>query len=91
MYYVQIIYAIRLCSGCCDVYIYECESLRLASQVKSPYLVSFYGAYIQKKLTMVMEYCPRGTLYDVLKNPNEKISWERVLVFFTQTVQGCNL
>ena len=36
-------------------------------------MVAFYGAYIQKKLTMVMEYCPRGTLYDVLKNPNEEI------------------
>lgn len=58
------------------------------SQIKSPYLVTFYGAYIQKKLTMVMEYCPKGTLYDVLKNSNEEISWERVLVFFTQTVKG---
>jgi hypothetical protein len=37
---------------------------------------------------MVMEYCPRGTLYDVLKDPNEEINWERVLVFFTQTVKG---
>lgn len=35
-----------------------------------------------------MEYCPRGTLYDVLKNPNENISWERVLTYFTQTVKG---
>lgn len=60
----------------------------ILSQVKSPHLVTFYGAYIQKKLTMVMEYCPRGTLYDVLKNPDEDISWERVLIFFTQTVKG---
>jgi len=60
----------------------------ILSQVKSPYLVTFYGAYIQKKLTMVMEYCPRGTLYDVLKNASEIISWDRVLLLFTQTVKG---
>jgi len=37
---------------------------------------------------MVMEYCPRGTLYHVMKDPNEDISWKRVLDFFTQTVRG---
>jgi serine/threonine protein kinase len=55
------------------------------SQIQSPNLVIFYGACIEKKLTMVMEYCPRGTLYHVMKDPNEEIGWKQVLDFFTQT------
>lgn len=34
---------------------------------------------------MVMEYCPKGTLYHVMKDPNEEIGWKRVVDFFTQT------
>lgn len=35
-------------------------------KVNSPYMITFYGAVIEKNLSMVMELCERGSLYDVL-------------------------
>lgn len=35
-------------------------------KVNSPYMITFYGAVIERNLSMVMELCERGSLYDVL-------------------------
>lgn len=41
-----------------------------------------------QKLTMVMEYCERGSLYHVLRNPECLIGWERALDMLEEIVKG---
>jgi serine/threonine protein kinase len=40
-------------------------------KVNSPYMITFYGAVIERNLSMVMELCERGSLYDVLVKVRE--------------------
>jgi len=58
------------------------------SVMKSPYIVGFFGACVEPKICMVMEYCSRGSLYSVLSNPNEEISWERGFKFINEILEG---
>ena len=47
------------------------------SQLRSSYVVEMYGASFRPAQTiMVMEYLPRGSIFDVLNNPEERISWK---------------
>ena len=41
-------------------------------------MVELYGASLrqQSQTIMVMEYLPRGAIFDVLQNPEERISWK---------------
>eukprot|EP01126_Amoeba_proteus_P031110 TRINITY_DN3061_c1_g1_i1.p1 TRINITY_DN3061_c1_g1~~TRINITY_DN3061_c1_g1_i1.p1 ORF type:complete len:866 (+),score=190.17 TRINITY_DN3061_c1_g1_i1:441-3038(+) len=56
-------------------------------KVNSPYMITFYGAVIERNLCMVMELCERGSLYDVLlKTP--KHGWERLLGFARDMAEG---
>eukprot|EP01126_Amoeba_proteus_P034459 TRINITY_DN3434_c0_g1_i2.p1 TRINITY_DN3434_c0_g1~~TRINITY_DN3434_c0_g1_i2.p1 ORF type:complete len:772 (-),score=154.55 TRINITY_DN3434_c0_g1_i2:123-2318(-) len=56
--------------------------------VQSPYIVQFYGASLAEKLTMVMEFCERGSLFDVLKNPECPIGWERAFQMLEEITSG---
>ena len=48
-----------------------------------------FGVCIEhKKLSMVMEYCQRGTLVHVMSDPNIQISFENAMDFFVQAVEG---
>jgi serine/threonine protein kinase len=42
---------------------------RFESQIHSEYVVKFYGLCLEPKLTLVIEYCSRGSLYDVMNDP----------------------
>lgn len=53
----------------------------ILTTVRSPYMVTFYGASVTPKLTMVMEYCSRGSLYHVLNNKQMDLTWEQTLLF----------
>jgi len=56
--------------------------------IRSPYIVHFYGASVKNKLCMVMEYCERGSLYDVLQNENIWIGWDRSFSMLEEIVKG---
>jgi serine/threonine protein kinase len=59
------------------------------SAVDSPYLVAWYGAaLVEGRLTMVMELCSRGSLYDVMKHPACVFNWKRLFTWFTQMIKG---
>jgi hypothetical protein len=51
-------------------------------------VVKLLGVSKHPKLCMVMEYCARGSLYNVLKDETVDITWERVLDFAKQTANG---
>jgi len=53
----------------------------ILTTVRSPYMVTFYGASVTPKLTMVMEYCSRGSLYHVLNNKQMDLNWEQTFAF----------
>merc|ERR1711871_1484218 len=58
------------------------------SSLRSPHVVFFYGACIQPSLCMVLEFCHRGSLYDVLVDPKEDISWRRLFRGAIDTMKG---
>eukprot|EP01087_Luapelamoeba_hula_P000429 TRINITY_DN1031_c0_g1_i1.p1 TRINITY_DN1031_c0_g1~~TRINITY_DN1031_c0_g1_i1.p1 ORF type:complete len:938 (+),score=189.16 TRINITY_DN1031_c0_g1_i1:209-3022(+) len=62
------------------------QEFMMISAIRSPHVVVFYGLSIEPKLALVMEYCARGTLDEVLgaHNDDEVIDWTR----FFQLAKG---
>jgi ankyrin repeat protein len=60
----------------------------ILTTVRSPYMVTFFGASVTPKLTMVMEYCSRGSLYHVLNNKQMDVNWEQALAFCSDMACG---
>eukprot|EP01128_Nolandella_sp_AFSM9_P000684 TRINITY_DN10825_c0_g1_i1.p1 TRINITY_DN10825_c0_g1~~TRINITY_DN10825_c0_g1_i1.p1 ORF type:complete len:823 (-),score=218.56 TRINITY_DN10825_c0_g1_i1:212-2566(-) len=59
----------------------------IIATLKSPYIVHFFGASVKDKLTLVMEFCERGSLYDVLQD-NVTISWTLAFQMLEEVVRG---
>lgn len=38
------------------------------SKINSEYVVKLFGLCLEPKLTLVMEFCSRGSLYDILND-----------------------
>jgi serine/threonine protein kinase len=54
----------------------------------SPYIIRFRGACLADKLCMVMEFCPHGSLYDLLRSPDFVMTWEHFFTFAIETTAG---
>eukprot|EP01132_Coremiostelium_polycephalum_P003313 gene3313-4152_t len=64
----------------------ECDVL---STIQSPFLISFYGSCIEEsQLSMVVEYCSKGTLHKILNSPQLDFDWEKWFRWMTQVVEG---
>jgi len=61
-------------------------TLLFLSSIRSPHVVVFYGLSLEPKLCVVMEYCAKGTLEDVLTSEDldETFDWSR----FFQLAKG---
>jgi ankyrin repeat protein/tRNA A-37 threonylcarbamoyl transferase component Bud32 len=55
-------------------------------RVREPHVVHLYGAGIKGRLLMVMEFCHRGSLYDVLRDESIEFGWERFFHFASEVV-----
>jgi len=55
--------------------------------IKSPYIVSFYGATIIDTPRMVMEFCENGSLFHVLSSEIE-MDWDFTLRIMSEIVKG---
>jgi len=64
------------------------REFQVISAVKSEHVVHFYGASINNKLCMVMEFCSRGSLWHIMNDLNTPWSWCRVFDFSLQTCKG---
>lgn len=53
---------------------FEKEFLIMTS-LRSPHVVFFYGACTTPSLSMVLEFCSHGSVYDVLSNPDQVFDW----------------
>jgi len=63
----------------------EFEVLRT---VRNNNVVRFYGASMKPRLCMVMEYCGRGSLFHVMKEPSTDLGWERAIGFCKEMCLG---
>mmetsp|Transcript_112393 Transcript_112393/g.168225 ORF Transcript_112393/g.168225 Transcript_112393/m.168225 type:complete len:469 (+) Transcript_112393:64-1470(+) len=52
------------------------QQFEVASKISSPHVSQFLGACLKPSLTVVQEFFPRGSLYDVLNDPKEKLDWD---------------
>lgn len=68
-----------------DLFKKEFEVLR---SVRHNHVVRFYGASMKPTLCMVMEYCSRGNLYDVMNDKNIEIGWKEAFQFCKETCLG---
>lgn len=64
------------------------KEFAIMSNIKSTCVVLFYGAVLEPKLCMVMEYCSRGSLYHVLTSDKYEIGWDRVFRFAIEATRG---
>lgn len=56
--------------------------------IGSPNIIKFYGASLSGKLSMVMEFCSRGSLYDVLNKKDFSMNWDQFFSLTKQVVKG---
>jgi len=54
------------------------KEFKIMCALRHPYIVHFYGACLEPKLSLVMEFCERDTLFDVMNNANNDIGWESI-------------
>lgn len=64
------------------------KEFQIMSAIRSKYVVYFYGAVLEPRLCMVMEFCSRGSLYHVLQNDKYDIGWDKTFRFALETVKG---
>ena len=55
------------------------KEFEIMCALRDPYIVRFYGACLEPKLSLVMEFCERDTLFDVMNNERNDIGWASVL------------
>eukprot|EP01122_Echinamoeba_exundans_P010444 TRINITY_DN3914_c0_g3_i1.p1 TRINITY_DN3914_c0_g3~~TRINITY_DN3914_c0_g3_i1.p1 ORF type:complete len:778 (+),score=208.17 TRINITY_DN3914_c0_g3_i1:126-2459(+) len=56
--------------------------------IGSPNIIKFFGASLSGKLSMVMEFCSRGSLYDVLNKKDFVFDWDRFFSLTREVVKG---
>lgn len=67
------------------------KEFQIMCAVRSPYVVTFYGAALEPKLCMVMEYCLRDSLYHVMNRTTPQpydIGWDKFFRFALQMTRG---
>jgi len=60
------------------------KEFKIMCALRHPNIVHFYGACLEPKLSLVMEFCERDTLFDVMNNANNDIGWESVFRWAAQ-------
>jgi serine/threonine protein kinase len=65
------------------------KEFKVAMTINSPYIVRFYGATLKHRLCLVMEFCEKGSLFNVLsKDKDLDLTWDLVFSMLEETVSG---
>jgi len=70
------------------------KEFEVLSLINSPYLIRFFGASVDEDktgspvLSIVSEYCERGTLHKGLNNKRLEIDWQTCFKWMYQSLQG---
>lgn len=60
--------------------------------MKSKYLVKFLGACLEEQtLSIVMEYCPNGSLYHHLYDASKEITYQHFFKWASDTLNGIDV
>ena len=57
-------------------------------KLDSPYIAKFHGACLKPNLTIVQEFAHKGSLFDILSDTREQITWEFVFKISQDILQG---
>jgi len=66
------------------------KEFEILSAIRHKNIVFFYGAAMQPRLCMVMEYCTRKSLHHVMKESSLVINWSKALSMCKETCMGLN-
>jgi hypothetical protein len=67
------------------------KEFQIMCAIRSPYMVTFYGAALEPKLCMVIEFCSRDSLYHVMNRTSPSqydIGWDKFFRFSLQMTRG---
>lgn len=64
--------------------------LKAMKDLSNDNLVKFYGACIDIPNCILSEYCPKGSLQDILENDNVKLDWSFRISLINDIVRGMN-
>ncbi|PRP87667.1 ankyrin repeat-containing protein [Planoprotostelium fungivorum] len=63
------------------------KEIEIISSIQDPNIVRFYGMTFEPYTAIIMEYCGRGSLYNVMQKP-ESFGWVKLLRFSKQMAKG---
>lgn len=63
------------------------EEVNVMKSVKSKYVVNLHGIVLEPAICIVMEYCEKGSLYDILRK-TDRFGWSNLLRIFKEIVCG---
>lgn len=66
------------------------QEMSVWSTLQFPSIVQLYGAFMYPHLSLVMHYCPHGSLSDHLHDPTLDISFDHLLRIAIQVAAGMN-
>eukprot|EP01112_Ceratiomyxa_fruticulosa_P004101 TRINITY_DN1445_c0_g1_i1.p1 TRINITY_DN1445_c0_g1~~TRINITY_DN1445_c0_g1_i1.p1 ORF type:complete len:727 (+),score=136.48 TRINITY_DN1445_c0_g1_i1:310-2490(+) len=64
------------------------KEFQIMCAIRSPNIVTFFGACLEPKLCMVMEYCARDSLYHVMNNKRYDLGWDKFFKFSKEMTAG---
>jgi hypothetical protein len=64
------------------------KELEILKTIRAPNIVTFYGATLEPRLCMVLEYCARGSLHSFLKDSTKELTWDLFFKWSIQCVRG---
>eukprot|EP01112_Ceratiomyxa_fruticulosa_P009777 TRINITY_DN2565_c0_g2_i1.p1 TRINITY_DN2565_c0_g2~~TRINITY_DN2565_c0_g2_i1.p1 ORF type:complete len:315 (+),score=51.74 TRINITY_DN2565_c0_g2_i1:796-1740(+) len=64
------------------------KEFHILCSTRSPYVLNFFGASFEERLSLIFEYCSRGTLFQVLHDKNQHIGWEKFFKFTKNIALG---
>lgn len=65
------------------------HELNIMSQLKHPNIVLFIAACVEdKNRCMVMEYCEKGNLFDILQDSSQSLDYSMILKILTEIASG---
>jgi hypothetical protein len=64
------------------------KEFAIMSKINSEYVVKLFGLCLEPKLTLVMEFCSRGSLYDILNDELFPMGWDLMFKFAIDMTKG---
>jgi len=88
-YYKNNSVAIKILKNSQDADVKEfIKEFTILVNLRSRHIVEFYGATLKFKLCMVMEFCERGSLFNVFNTVSFQLTWENALRFCKEISLG---